>query len=163
LVPGPDSLAADDERWMRLALDQARAAAAAGEVPIGAAVVRAGQLLAAAHNRVERDQDPSAHAELLALRAATRVTGYGRLVDCVVYSTVEPCFMCASALVQHRVARVVFAARDPKFGGCVSLGHVLDHPGANHRVVFGDGLLADEARGLMVDFFRARRDEARGR
>ena len=154
---------ADDERWMRLALAEARTAAAAGEVPIGAVVVRAGELLAAAHNRVERDQDPSAHAELLALRAATRATGYARLLDCVVYSTIEPCFMCAGALVQARVARVVFAARDPKFGGCVSLGHVLDHPGANHRVAFAEGLLADEARGLMVDFFRARRDEARGR
>jgi len=153
----------DDERWMRLALEQARAAALAGEVPIGAVVVRAGEWLAAAHNRVERDQDPSAHAELLALRAATRATGYARLTDCVVYSTVEPCFMCAGALVQHRVARVVFGTRDAKFGGCVSLGRVLDHPGANHRVVWGEGLLAEEARVLMVDFFRARRDEARDR
>ena len=148
---------------MRLALEQARAAAEAGEVPIGAVVVRAGLELARAHNRVECDQDPCGHAEILALREAARRTGYARLLDCVVYSTVEPCFMCAGALVQARVKRVVFATRDPKFGGCVSLGQVLDHPRANHRVAFDEGLLADEARGLLVEFFRARRDQARNR
>jgi tRNA(adenine34) deaminase len=146
---------------MRLALDEARAAAAEGEVPIGAVVVRAGAVLARAHNRVEHEHDPSAHAELLALRAAARATGYARLLDCVVYTTVEPCFMCAGALVQARVARVVFATRDPKFGGCVSLGRVLDHPGANHRVEFDEGLRADEARGLLGEFFRKRRGEGR--
>jgi tRNA(adenine34) deaminase len=148
---------------MRLALDQARTAAAEGEVPIGAVVVRDGKLLTAAHNRVEHEHDPSAHAELLALRAATRADGYARLPDCTVYSTVEPCFMCAGALVQARVRRAVFAVRDPKFGGCVSLGRVLDHPGANHRVEFAEGVCAEEARALLVEFFRRRREEARER
>src|SRR5262245_61081493 len=120
---------------MALALAEARAAAASEEVPIGAVVVSSGEVLARAHNRVRADCDPTAHAELLALRAAARAVGAMRLVDCVVYSTVEPCFMCAGALVHARVRRAVFAVRDPKFGACVSLGRVLDHPGANHRVV----------------------------
>jgi tRNA(adenine34) deaminase len=139
---------------MGLALAEARAAGAAGEVPIGAVVVRRGELLASAHNRVRRDRDPTAHAELLALRAAAGRTGFERLADCEVYSTVEPCFMCAGALVQARVARVRWAVRDPKFGGCVSLGRVLEHPLANHRVTSEEGLLADESRELLQAFFR---------
>ncbi|MSR61758.1 MAG: nucleoside deaminase [Planctomycetes bacterium] len=142
---------------MALALDEARAAGALAEVPIGAVVVRGGVVLARAHNRVRADADPTAHAELLALRAATRALGYERLADCVVYSTLEPCFMCAGALVQARVSRVVFAVRDPKFGGCVSLGRVLDHPRANHRVQLEEGVAAVEARELLQAFFRARR------
>ena len=144
---------------MALALEEARAAAAREEVPIGAVVVLAGTILARAHNRVRTDCDPTAHAELLALRAAARTVGAMRLVDCVVYSTVEPCFMCAGALVHARVRRAVFAVRDPKFGACVSLARVLDHPGANHRVVFEEGVAADEARALLVEFFRARRGD----
>jgi len=144
---------------MALALDEARAAGAQAEVPIGAVVVRGGVVLARAHNRVRADADPTAHAELLALRAATRALGYERLADCAVYSTVEPCFMCAGALVHARVSRVVFAVRDPKFGGCVSLGRVLDHPRANHRVQLEEGVAAAEARELLQAFFRARRRE----
>ena len=142
---------------MRLALAEARAASAADEVPIGAVVVRGEEVLARAHNRVLTDGDPTAHAELLALRAAARVAGFVRLVDCEVYSTVEPCFMCAGALVHARVRRLVFAVRDPKFGGCVSLGRVLDHPAANHRLEFAEGSGADEARALLQEFFRAKR------
>ena len=142
---------------MRLALEEAEAARAADEVPIGAVVVRGDELLARAHNRVLSDCDPSAHAELLALRAAARVVGAVRLLGCQVYSTVEPCFMCAGALVHARVERLVFAVRDPKFGGCVSLGRVLDHPGANHRLAFEEGLLAEESRALLQGFFRVRR------
>ena len=142
---------------MALAIEEARAAFALEEVPIGAVVVCADEVVARAHNRVLADRDPSAHAELLALRAAARRLSVVRLTECVVYTTVEPCFMCAGALVHARVRRAVFAVRDPKFGGCVSLGRVLDHPGANHRVEMSEGVAADEARGLLQEFFRARR------
>jgi len=143
---------------MRLALDEAQAAFAEDEVPIGTVVVRGDEVLARAHNEVRARCDPTAHAELLALRAAARALGFVRLNGCDVYTTVEPCFMCAGALVHARVRRVLWAVRDPKFGGCVSLGSVLDHPGANHRVVSGEGVLADEARALLQGFFQARRD-----
>jgi len=144
---------------MALALEEARTAGEHDEVPIGAVVVRAGEVVARACNRVRADVDPCAHAEILALRAAARVLGVVRLVDCVVYSTVEPCFMCAGALVHARVRRAVFAVRDPKFGGCVSLGRVLDHPQANHRLEFSEGVLAEESRRLLQEFFRARRGD----
>ncbi len=144
---------------MALALAEARAAGEREEVPIGAVVVRGDEVLACAQNRVRADVDPTAHAELLALRAAARILGVVRLVDCVVYSTVEPCFMCAGALVHARVRRAVFAVRDPKFGGCVSLGRVLDHPQANHRLEFSEDVLAEEARRLLQEFFRARRGD----
>jgi tRNA(adenine34) deaminase len=142
---------------MRLALAEACSAYALEEVPVGAVIVRGAEIVARAHNRVRADLDSTAHAELLALRAAARSLGALRLVDCVVYSTVEPCFMCAGALVHARVARVVFAVRDPKFGACASLGRVLDHPQANHRLPHREGVLAAEARELMQEFFRARR------
>jgi tRNA(adenine34) deaminase len=159
LVPLRDlaDIRAADERFMQLALAEARAARDADEVPIGALVVLAGEVVARAHNRVRAGPDPTAHAELLALREAALRLGSVRLVDCVVYSTVEPCFMCAGALVHARVRRTVFAVRDPKFGGCVSLGRVLDHPGANHRVEMDEGVGADESRALLQEFFRARR------
>ena len=144
---------------MRIALDEARAAALADEVPIGAVVVRAGELLARDHNRVREQCDVGAHAELLALRSAARKLGVVRLTECVVYTTVEPCFMCAGALVHARVRRVVWSVRDPKFGGCASLGNVLDHPAANHRVAWREGVLAEEARVLLQEFFRARRHD----
>jgi len=164
--PATTHLAPADERddesdlsFMRLALSEARAAAERGEVPVGAVVVCAGEVLASAGNRVRAGCDPAAHAELLALRAAARRLGVVRLTECEVYSTLEPCFMCAGALVHARVRRVVFATRDPKFGGCVSLGRVLDHPRANHRVRMREGVAAGEAVALLQDFFRARRDE----
>ena len=142
---------------MALALLEARAAAAEDEVPVGAVIVCGEALLARAHNRVRAERDPTAHAELLGLRQAARASGVVRLTECSVYSTVEPCFMCAGALLLARVQRVVWAVRDPKFGGCVSLGRVLDHPGTNHRVLLHEGPLADEARALLQEFFRARR------
>jgi tRNA(adenine34) deaminase len=157
-VPG-GALSERDERYMRLALAEARAAGAADEVPIGAVIVRGDEVVARAGNRVRAEGDPSAHAELLALRAAARALGAVRLVDCVAYSTVEPCFMCAGALVHARLACAVFAVRDPKFGACVSLGRVLDHPRANHRLEVREGVLAAEARALLQEFFRARRGE----
>jgi tRNA(adenine34) deaminase len=142
---------------MRLALDEARAAYALDEVPIGAVVVRGDAVLGRGHNRVLADCDPTAHAECLALREAARAVAAVRLVGCEVYTTVEPCFMCAGALLHARVERLVFSVRDPKFGACVSLGRVLDHPGANHRLIFAEGLLAAEARALLQHFFRAKR------
>ncbi len=123
-----------DLHFMALALEEARRAAAEDEVPMGAVVVLEGAVLATAHNHINAWSDPTAHAELVAISAAARASGYARLLGATIYSTVEPCFMCAGALVQARVARAVWGVRDPKFGGCVSLGRVLDDPRLNHRV-----------------------------
>ena len=142
---------------MRVALDEARAAFDADEVPIGCVLVRAGEVIARAHNRTRTDGDPTAHAEMRAIRDAARRLGYQRLEGCTLYSTVEPCFMCAGALIHARVERVVWGVRDPKFGGAVSLGNVLDHPDANHRVATAEGVLADEARALLQEFFQKKR------
>ena len=145
---------------MRLALDEARRAAAADEVPIGAVLVRDGRLLARGRNATRQDRDPTAHAEIRALVAASRATGDMRLPGTTLYSTVEPCFMCAGALVHARVQRVVWAVRDPKFGGAASLGQVLTDPRANHRAQIAEGPLADEARSLLLEFFRSKRKSA---
>jgi len=142
---------------MDAALEQARRAAAMGEVPIGAVLVRGETLLASAHNLTRTRQDPCAHAELLAVRRATRWSGYQRLDDCEIFTTVEPCFMCAGALLHARIARVVWGVRDEKFGGCASLGRVLDDPRLNHRATLLEGVRATEARELMQGFFRALR------
>ncbi len=146
---------------MDLALAEARAAFDLDEVPIGAVVVRGDEVLARGHNRVRTDVDPTAHAEILAIREAARISGDKRLVGATVFTTVEPCFMCAGALVHARVERVVWAVRDPKFGGAVSLGQVLDHPGANHRVEYCEGVRAAEAAELLRSFFRSKREAAR--
>jgi len=143
---------------MALALEEARAAFEEDEVPIGAIVVAStGEVIARAHNRTRAENDPTAHAEMGAVRRAARQLGYSRLDGCTVYTTVEPCFMCAGALVHARVARVVWSVRDPKFGGAASLGNVLDHPGLNHKVAYHEGVLAEEARSLLQDFFRSKR------
>ena len=151
---------AEDERFMDLALEAARAAGDRGEVPIGAVLVLDGRVVATAANETRTRRDPTAHAEMLAISAAARALGAMRLPGAVVYTTVEPCFMCAGALSHARVARVVWAVRDPKFGACASLGAVLDEPGLNHRVAHAEGVRADEARALLQAFFRARRAEA---
>jgi tRNA(adenine34) deaminase len=143
------------------ALEEARAAEREDEVPIGAIVVVGDRIVARAHNLTRTLRDPTAHAELLALSEAARALRAQRLPGAVVYTTVEPCFMCAGALVHARVARVVWAVRDPKFGGCQSLGEVLTHPRANHRVEFHEGVRADEARALLQTFFRKKRDARR--
>ncbi|MAB81316.1 MAG: tRNA-specific adenosine deaminase [Planctomycetes bacterium] len=156
----------EDREFMEFALKEARAAFRADEVPIGAVVVAGGsapsrsgepRILACAHNLTRTHADPTAHAEILALRAAARVRGYERLEGCTVYATVEPCFMCSGALILARVERVCFGVRDPKFGGACSLGSVLDHPGLNHRVPFIEGVGAEEAGQLMREFFRKKR------
>ncbi len=143
---------------MALAISEAEAAFAEDEVPIGAILFDAeGEVLARAHNGTRATNDPTAHAEVLAVRLAAERVGYQRLDGCTLYTTVEPCFMCAGALLHARVARVVFGIRDPKFGGTVSLGHVFETEGLNHRVRWAEGVCADRARDLMQTFFRAKR------
>jgi tRNA(adenine34) deaminase len=148
----------EDGRWMREALRAAREAAGRGEVPVGACVVGSdGALLSAAGNRTRADCDPTAHAEVLALREAARRVGNYRLTGAVVYSTVEPCAMCAGALVQARVARLVYGARDEKAGAVESVFRVCDASSLNHRMELTAGVLGEECRALMREFFRERR------
>jgi tRNA(adenine34) deaminase len=142
---------------MALALDEARAAAAVGEVPIGCVIVRGGEVIARAHNRTLADRDPTAHAELLAIRQAAAATGSERLVDCDLYVTLEPCAMCAAAMSFARIRRLYFGADDPK-GGAVENGvRFFDSPTCHHRPDVYSGIAAGEAGDLLRDFFRARR------
>jgi len=140
-----------------LALVEARRAADAGEVPIGAVVVLDGRVIARAHNAPITLRDPTAHAEVLALRAAARETGNYRLERTIVYTTVEPCLMCCGALVHARVARLVYGAADPKAGAAASLYRILDDGRLNHRVEVTAGVRAEECAALLTEFFRARR------
>jgi tRNA(adenine34) deaminase len=149
-----------DRELMEAALEEARAAASAGEVPVGAVVVRAGAVIARAANRTVRDQDPTAHAEALAIRAASAVLGSWRLTGCTLYVTLEPCAMCAGALVLARVERVVFGAWDDKAGMAGSVGDLLRHPRLNHRPAVLSGVAADESSALLREFFTARRGRA---
>src|ERR671931_2441727 len=147
-----------DERWMREALGAAREAAGRGEVPVGACVVGpGGALLALAGNRTRTDSDPTAHAEVLALREAAHRVGNYRLTGAVVYSTIEPCAMCAGALVQARVERLVYGARGEKAGAVESVFRICDASSLNHRIELTPGVLEPECRALMQEFFRARR------
>ncbi len=145
---------------MRVALEQARIAAQAGEVPVGACVVSGETLLAVAANAMRHDGDATQHAELRALRSAMAVRGADRLEGCTLYVTLEPCAMCAGALVLARVDRVVFAAWDPKAGMAGSVGDVLRHPRLNHRPEVASGVLDDEAGALLRTFFSGRRHSA---
>ena len=146
-----------DDTWMREALAAAAESAAAGEVPVGAVVVRDGQIIARCANRTIRVQDPTAHAEVLALREAARSLGRWRLDDCTVVVTLEPCAMCAGAMLLARVKRVVFGAWDEKAGMVGSVGDLLRHPRLNHQPEVTAGVLADECAGLLTEFFRVRR------
>ena len=147
-----------DQRFMRLALEEARKALAHDDVPIGAVVVRDDdEVLGAGHNERELLEDPTAHAEVLALRAAAAAVGSWRVLASTLYVTLEPCAMCAGAIVLARVPRVVFATVDPKAGASGSVMNVLDHPALNHRPEVVGGVLAEESAALIVDFFRARR------
>jgi tRNA(adenine34) deaminase len=154
---GDDPEREADERWMGLALDEARTARARDEVPVGCVIVLDGRLLGRGHNRTRELGQPTAHAELLALHEACATAGAPRLPGAVVYTTVEPCFMCAGALSHARVARVVWAVRDPKFGGAASLGQVLSDPRLNHRARITEDVRAEEARELLQTFFRSKR------
>ncbi len=142
---------------MLLALREAERALEHGDVPVGALVVRAGEVLGAAHNERELRGDPTAHAELLALRESARVAGDWRLLACTLYVTLEPCAMCAGAIVLARVPRVVYAASDPKAGAGGSVLDVLAEPRLNHRPQVSSGLLADASARLLRDFFESRR------
>jgi tRNA(adenine34) deaminase len=152
------SVPARDEHFLRLALGEARRAAEHGDIPVGAVVVtRGGEVIGAGHNERERRQDPTAHAETLALRAAARALGTWRLLDAVLYVTLEPCAMCAGAIVLARVARVVYGAADPKAGAAGSVLDVLGEPRLNHRPEVAGGLLAGECAALLSAFFADRR------
>jgi tRNA(adenine34) deaminase len=147
----------DDERIMRLALAEARRCLDHDDVPIGAVMTRDGEVLAAAGNQRELANDPTAHAEILALRAAAATVGSWRLEGCTLTVTLEPCAMCAGAAVLSRLDRVVFGAADPKAGFAGSLGNLLQDPRLNHAVSLTDGVLADECGDLLRTFFRERR------
>jgi tRNA(adenine34) deaminase len=146
-----------DERWMREAIAAAEQARRAGEVPVGALVVREERVIGRAGNRTLRDQDPTAHAESLAIREAARALGSWRLDGCTLYVTLEPCAMCAGAIVLARVPRVVFGAWDEKAGMAGSVGDLLRHPRLNHRPEVRGGLLGDECGAVLREFFQARR------
>ena len=146
-----------DERFMRLALDEAERALNHGDVPVGAVLVHDGEVIGAGHNERELRQDPSAHAEMIALRAGAAALGSWRLLDTVLYVTLEPCAMCAGAIVLGRVPRVVYGTTDPKAGAAGSVLDILAEPRLNHRPRVDAGLLADEAAGLLESFFAARR------
>ncbi|MEJ2217459.1 MAG: tRNA adenosine(34) deaminase TadA [Gemmatimonadota bacterium] len=150
------SASSSDERWMRRALELAAEAERAGEVPVGAVVVD-GENVAEGRNRMRGDADPTAHAELVALRAAARVAGHWWLPDATVYVTLEPCAMCAGAMVLARVKRLVYGAADPKTGMCGSLGNLVQDPRLNHRVELTGGVLAEEAAEQLRSFFLERR------
>lgn len=146
-----------DEGFMREALALAAIAAREGDVPVGALVVRDGAVIAAGANRTVRDQDPTAHAETLAIRAASQTLGSWRLEGCTLYVSLEPCAMCAGAIVLARISRVVFGAWDDKAGMGGSVGDLLRHPRLNHRPEVKTGVLAEEGAALLRDFFAERR------
>ncbi len=147
----------DDERWMEEALSEARRAAALGEAPVGAVIERGGEIIARAFNRREMDGDPVAHAEILAIRQAARVVGDWRLTGCTIYVTLEPCAMCAGAMVNSRIDTLVYGASDPKAGFCGSLGDLVRDPRLNHRIEVRQGVLAASCARLLKDFFAALR------
>jgi tRNA(adenine34) deaminase len=142
---------------LRLALDEARAAALAGEVPVGAIVVEKGVIVGRGQNRVLRDLDPTAHAEIVALREAAKAVGNYRLGGCEIFVTLEPCAMCAGAMIHARLGRLVYSAADPKAGAVGSVLEVLNHPRLNHQMPVTSGQLAEESGELLRAFFRERR------
>lgn len=150
---------AEHEQWMRRALALADRAENEGEVPIGAVVVRNGELLGEGWNSVISDRDPTAHAEIVAMRDAARRVGNYRLPGATVYVTLEPCTMCAGAMIHARIERLVFAAKEPRAGVVCSTCSLLDEPRYNHRVSWQGGVLAEESSQRLQDFFRARRSK----
>jgi tRNA(Arg) A34 adenosine deaminase TadA len=149
----------EDLAYLRAAIAEAQDAEANGEVPVGAVVVHENRIIGRGQNRVLRDSDPTAHAEIVALREAGRALNNYRLEDCTLYATLEPCVMCAGAILQARIARLVYAAPDPKAGACGSVLSVLNHPQLNHKLHLLAGLLAEECGALLTNFFRKRRLE----
>ena len=149
----------EDSAWMRLALEQAQQAYDLGEVPVGAVAVYEGQVIGAGFNRKESDQDPTAHAEMIALHQAAQKLGNWRLIGVTLYCTLEPCPMCAGAMIQGRLQRLVYGAPDTRFGADGSVVEVLSEPAFNHRVQVTSGVLAGEAGELLQRFFRLLRGE----
>ncbi len=156
-----DSDSYDDARWMKLALDEAEKAGQKDEVPVGAVIVRDSRVIGRGHNQVESLKDPTAHAEIIAIGAAGSFLDSWRLENATIYVTLEPCAMCAGAIVLARLERLVYAAADPKAGACGSVLHVTDEPSLNHRVVVQSGVLAEEAGSLLRAFFEKKRRDAR--
>jgi tRNA(Arg) A34 adenosine deaminase TadA len=148
-----------DLTYLRVAIAEAHSAEANGEVPVGAVVVQNNKIIGRGQNRVLRDSDPTAHAEIVALREAGLALKNYRLEDCTLYATLEPCAMCAGAILHARIARLVYAAPDPKAGACGSVLSVLNHPALNHKLELLPGLLSDECGALLTNFFRKRRLE----
>jgi tRNA(adenine34) deaminase len=146
-----------DEDFLREAIAQARLAEAAGEVPVGAVIVQQGRIIARGHNQVITSADPTAHAEIVSLRAAGLALANYRILDCTLYTTLEPCAMCAGAILHARIRRLVYATPDPKAGACGSVLQVINHPQLNHQVEVSAGLLAEECSAMLTAFFRARR------
>lgn len=146
-----------DVHWMRHAIQLAQTAQAAGEVPVGAVIVKEGALLAEGWNRPISTSDPTAHAEMIALRAAAQTIGNYRLLDTTLYVTLEPCAMCASAMVHARVKRLVYAATDPRAGAAGSIFNIVQHPALNHRLDVTTGVLGEECSASLRSFFAARR------
>jgi tRNA(adenine34) deaminase len=146
-----------DERFMIQALNEARNAYQADEVPVGCVIVHEGLVIGRGYNRTESLQDPTAHAEMLAITAAAEHLGSWRLTGCTAYCTLEPCAMCAGALVLARVDRLVFGAPDPKFGACGSIFKIVQEPRLNHRVALTLGVLGDDCVELMQEFFKKKR------
>ncbi|MCA1857630.1 tRNA adenosine(34) deaminase TadA [Massilia oculi] len=161
-MPSPEAgMEPEGARYMRLALEQARLAWAEGEVPVGAVVVKDGEVIASGYNQPIGRHDPSAHAEIVALRAAADKLGNYRLPGCELYVTLEPCVMCSGAMMHARLARVVYAARDPKTGACGSVLDLFQETRLNHHAEVRGGLLADEAGAMLKAFFAERRAAAR--
>ncbi|HEX4605651.1 MAG TPA: tRNA adenosine(34) deaminase TadA [Candidatus Angelobacter sp.] len=149
----------DEAAWMELALEQARMAAAAGEVPVGAVVIQDGKIIGRGHNRNLLEHDPTAHAEIVALRQAAAKIGNHRLTGCTMVATIEPCSMCAGALIHARIARIVYGASDPKAGAAGSLLQVINHPGLNHTMEITGGVLAGKCSAVLQEFFRSKRQQ----
>src|SRR5665213_30575 len=146
-----------DQEAMQAALAEARLAAEAGEVPIGAVVVHQGKVIGRGQNSLLRNLDPTAHAEIIAMRDAAKAIGNYRLIGCTLYVTLEPCAMCAGAMIHARLDRLVYAAADPKAGACGSVLAVLNHPQLNHQMQVEQGIAAEESSELLRSFFRERR------
>jgi len=147
-----------DKTYMQMALDLAQIAYRAEEVPVGAVLVKEGEILATGFNQREGLQDPTAHAELLAIRIAAEVLGSWRLTDSTLYVTLEPCAMCAGAIIQSRISRLVFGTRDPKAGACGSICDLTAETRFNHRVIVHSGILAEDCRHLLQEFFQQLRE-----
>ena len=155
-----DMQSGKDASWMELALEQARLAATAGEVPVGALVIKDGEIIGRGHNRNLLDNDPTAHAEIVALRQAAARLGNHRLVGCIMVATIEPCSMCAGALIHARIARLVYGASDPKAGAAGSTVQVINHPRLNHHMEVTAGVLAGRCSEILQEFFRRKREQA---